>query len=494
MAPTHALYDVDPYALTICKKGANRQRIFLKKEHVEPTVHLPGRESLIKDGGTDWSTFYCVVAAPGAEEDGGIGADGVVDTWRDETEIRKAAHAFARNKGYVNAMHGAMAESGCTVVENAIALSDFDVDGTTIQKGSWYIAVEPSPEFKARVDSGDITGVSLEGTGMREALGKGPTYTGADKCPSCNSKVAKDAATCPNCGAKSPVQKVSSRVYPSLERKPGKQNWVDYAGGLPDYIERIAKHLHYEQGMPIGRAIATAVSQVKKWAAGGEGVKPDTQAKAQKALAEWEEKKARGRLRKTNAHPVTWLLKAVGLAGDDVTEHEGEPLTEDEARALASVTVDNLDDSDRVLISQAYYEDAPPEDADPASSAETGSVTDNPPNTEEDDVDTAERVQKMEGTVADLKKASDGQSEAIGALTGLVEKLVAHHTKKQEEETPPTVAEVKKSMDDFVGNVADNIAKMSADIERLAAGASHQTDEAGRTPVQKSDDWRVGIL
>ncbi len=28
----------------------------------------------------------------------------------------------------------------------------------------------------------------------------------------------------------------SSRMYPSLERKPGKQNWVDRAGGLPDYI------------------------------------------------------------------------------------------------------------------------------------------------------------------------------------------------------------------------------------------------------------------
>ena len=90
------------------------------------------------------------------------------------------------------------------------------------------------------------------------------------------------------------VSKVSSRVYPSLERKPGKQNWVDHAGGLPDYIERIAKHLHYERGFPIGRAIATAVNRCRLWAAGGGGVNADTRAKAQKALAQWEAKKKKG--------------------------------------------------------------------------------------------------------------------------------------------------------------------------------------------------------
>jgi predicted transcriptional regulator len=91
------------------------------------------------------------------------------------------------------------------------------------------------------------------------------------------------------------IEKVSSRAYPSLERVKGKQNWVDHAGGLPDYIERIAKHLHYERRMPIGRAIAVAVSRCKLWAAGGGGVNKDTQAKAAKAIAEWEAKKAKGR-------------------------------------------------------------------------------------------------------------------------------------------------------------------------------------------------------
>lgn len=84
---------------------------------------------------------------------------------------------------------------------------------------------------------------------------------------------------------------VSSKVYPSLDRKPGDSNWVDKAGGLPDYIERIAKHLHYEQGMSISHAIASAVNQVKKWAAGLGGVSAATKAKAAAAVAEWEAKK-----------------------------------------------------------------------------------------------------------------------------------------------------------------------------------------------------------
>ena len=81
--------------------------------------------------------------------------------------------------------------------------------------------------------------------------------------------------------------------YPSLDRKPGKSNWVDQQGGLPPYIDRIARRLHHEKGMSISRAIATAVSTVRRWARGGDNVKPDTRAKAARAVAQWEAMKAR---------------------------------------------------------------------------------------------------------------------------------------------------------------------------------------------------------
>src|SRR5699024_7344050 len=78
-------------------------------------------------------------------------------------------------------------------------------------------------------------------------------------------------------------------------------NWVDEVGGLPKYIREIADSL-MENGFTESRAIATAVNTVKRWARGGPArsggkgsVSAKTQAKAVKALAEWEAKKARAK-------------------------------------------------------------------------------------------------------------------------------------------------------------------------------------------------------
>jgi len=89
-----------------------------------------------------------------------------------------------------------------------------------------------------------------------------------------------------------------SRAH-SLAVVPGKNNWIEKTSdnGLPDYISRIAKHI-MESGKSRSVAIASAISQVKKWAAGGEDVHPDTRAKAAAALAEWEKLKAANKARK----------------------------------------------------------------------------------------------------------------------------------------------------------------------------------------------------
>ena len=126
------------------------------------------------------------------------------------------------------------------------------------------------------------------------------------------------------------LSEVSSKVYPSLERVPGKQNWVDKAGGLPSYIERIAKHLHYEGGRPIGAAIAMAVSTVKKWCAtgrnhNGSNVKADTQAKACAAVASWEKKKAKSKLKES-----VEMREALELL-----ESQAPEMTDEEAADLA---------------------------------------------------------------------------------------------------------------------------------------------------------------
>lgn len=170
---------------------------------------------------------------------------------------------------------------------------------------------------------------------------------------------------------------VSSAVYPGLERKPGgPDNWVERAGGLPKYIERIAKHLHYEKGFSISRAIATAVKTVMRWARMGKVAKygdpnhkhvsAKTAALAAAAVASWEAKRAAGKLNLSEAvfqmidladaeDPQTsvrvgasaiLLADIIDLAGSDVdlqqlAERAGG-ISDPAARAIARSTVLDL--------------------------------------------------------------------------------------------------------------------------------------------------------
>ena len=116
----------------------------------------------------------------------------------------------------------------------------------------------------------------------------------------------------------------SSATHRGLDRSP-KENWVDKAGGLPSYIERIAKHLHADRGMTISHAIAAAINRVKKWAAGGGGVSAATRAKAAKAVAQWEKMKAKTRAKRNTktAPPVTFATTSAtyNVAAPVTTSH-----------------------------------------------------------------------------------------------------------------------------------------------------------------------------
>jgi phage head maturation protease len=85
-------------------------------------------------------------------------------------------------------------------------------------------------------------------------------------------------------------------THEPLDRSP-KKNWVEMAGQLPAYIQHIAKDIHEEKGVPLDVAIPTAIAAVKRWAAGGGNVNPDTRAKAAAAVAEWEALKAKSHAR-----------------------------------------------------------------------------------------------------------------------------------------------------------------------------------------------------
>ena len=93
----------------------------------------------------------------------------------------------------------------------------------------------------------------------------------------------------------------------SLGTTPEKDNWVDQGGGLPPYICKIARAVK-RSGKSTSSSIAIAVSRVKKWAAGADGVDVDTKAKASKAVTQWEAMKAKAKAKR--------VVKASSLAGE----------------------------------------------------------------------------------------------------------------------------------------------------------------------------------
>lgn len=129
-----------------------------------------------------------------------------------------------------------------------------------------------------------------------------------------------------------------SQAHPDIPNKPGVSNWVEQAGHLPKYIERIAKHLVSDQGFTVSRAIATAVNTVKKWATGlnhnGSKVSAATQAKAAAAYAEWKAKAAKS---KATPNRSGKLSRAVS------TTREEKPVTIELSRSYKKVMKAKLD-------------------------------------------------------------------------------------------------------------------------------------------------------
>lgn len=127
----------------------------------------------------------------------------------------------------------------------------------------------------------------------------------------------------------------SSKTHPGLERVPGKQNWVDHAGGLPNYIERIAKHIHADSGYTISHAIASAVNRVKKLIATGS---PATKAKAAKALAQWEAKKKRGNKNLTDGELIKEVVINMSESPGDKAGTKSAGVT-DKKKLLAAIAL-----------------------------------------------------------------------------------------------------------------------------------------------------------
>jgi len=87
-------------------------------------------------------------------------------------------------------------------------------------------------------------------------------------------------------GAQLSAQTAKLAVTPHPLGKPGGPGLYGIKGeSLPPYIENLAAKLEKVNGWSKSRAIATAINNCKKWAAGGGNVTPEVQAVAAAALA-----------------------------------------------------------------------------------------------------------------------------------------------------------------------------------------------------------------
>lgn len=533
--PVHLLRDADIKAISLVDKAANRKRFFLYKAAGDEETEQISTGRIVKAEG--WETVYAVVAEPGWHENPGQGAadPDVDDRWADEDEIRKAAHRFMANKGLVTKMHESMEPYG-VIVENAIAHVDFTVGAEVIKQGSWYVAIQPTPEGREAIDKGEFTGVSIEGHAVREL-------------------VEKDAALVPN--------------------KPGKTNWVQEAGGLPKFIGDIAGDLISEKGKSTSNAIQMAVGIVRNWAEGKGKVTAKTRAKAAAALAEWEAKKAAAHVSKAVQDEVALLAadpefiakvegsatpsrtvdhveksllqkiaEKVGLAPEDIEKAE---LTPEEQKVFDKLKAKGMSDKQAMamsrqslkkaqtfgeLMAQREFDDALPEAFNAFRSAVSYAFF--PPLGETPDpvalisescdefktwalgmldsvpVQKAERAEALgveltpegsvndsstkdgEMTLTDSERAEfDGLKKQVEDLPGKVTAELAKALGGKVDDADPTPESIAKAIKDLNGvedesEIKSRMEKIEADIAKLAAGDSTQTPTVDEPSKEES--------
>lgn len=136
------------------------------------------------------------------------------------------------------------------------------------------------------------------------------------------------------------------------------ESWLQGTASLPPYVERLAKLLYFEEGVPLEVAIQTAVAAVHTWCSqgtvsesadpdGSEGVSPRTRAQACAATAQWRSLKAKsgskfdeGRTAASDGELIRWVSQEIKesmtcpLIGEAAEDDTGLEITEEETAAL----------------------------------------------------------------------------------------------------------------------------------------------------------------
>lgn len=458
MPDRYRLTDVNPRKLSLVKQGANGKRFCIRKSAGDAGEQAELERTLIVK--SDWSAVYCVVAEPGAVENGGLLAPDVEDVW-DADEIRKACHTFARNGGVIDLEHIDGTDGSGTMVENALAHHTFDVTDPsgqthTISKGSWYVAIEPDTKLRKSIEDGDITGVSVDGDAIRTLITKA-SYEGAKKCPGCSSKVATDKATCPNC----------NHSFSKVKKE---------SGSMPDRLRNFLKSLGAASGM--SEEQLAELDEVQKSTPTFDGLM------AERELNE-EMPQAFDAFRE-----VIWLAF--------------RPYPEDADDDPRDALVQSSDQFKSWLL--ALYDRAKVQksaDGELVVPAELAKALGDPPDSLNGEGATVVAKSDKEEDVAlttEERKEFDELKTSVGESTELLKTLgegvtaLLEKQKAAEKPEPPSPEDLKKSLDDTVKAVGDLLEPIAKGIEALSDGGPGDGGP-DRQQVEKSNgNGAIGLL
>lgn len=261
-----------------------------------------------------------------------------------------------------------------------------------------------------------------------------------------------------------------SSVHRGLDRSP-KENWVDKVGGLPSYIERIAKHLHSDRGMSISHAIAAAITVCRKWAAGGDGVKSDTQAKAAKALAEWEAKKKKARLSKEDMSGYLEIERSILSTNKSSREGILQPQKNDQIKKddLPDEVVAYIEALEEALDARDAKVTKMEQDIEELKKAKPVEKAD--PNLDPFEAALA----KADPGVAEILKAQKAQIEEAQAIAKAERDARLTATYIAKAETLPMISENKAELAQLLRSAADKLTTDEmAKIETILKAANAQ--------------------
>lgn len=151
-------------------KAANNHKFFFTKSANKPTFQKEVK--IITKSEDPQKLVYGVVYEPGV-------ADLHNDIMNAE-EIEKAAHDFMKTAQSIDTQHDFVAGAG-ELVESYIAPADFEINGVSIQKGTWVIATKATDDIWDKIQSGEITGYSMAGEAEVEEEDNSNNETGVLK-------------------------------------------------------------------------------------------------------------------------------------------------------------------------------------------------------------------------------------------------------------------------------------------------------------------------